>query len=503
MTRVFGCLSSPPAELTRPNRSDEMNRAPAPGIGRGDPDQTTGPIIGAIFLVAITLRVFRAQLPDDTFYADDVFQMLEPAHRLAFGYGYVAWEFVAGVRNWLLPGLLGLLLRGLAALGLDQPEAYGPIVTGLSILLSLTPIEAAQRAARLIGGTRAGILAAAGASIYPPLIYASQKITPEIFAGYALSGALLFALKTERRSAVVAGLLCGVVAGLRIHYAPALLAIIWVIFARRDRNPEVIIWVVGAGAASFSLFGAADWVTWGIPFVSYVRAIEVNVLYGVAAQFGIMPIYFYVALFPFGVALAVLAAGDWQRTKWFVIPIVVILLVHSMIGHKEPRFVFAIHALTVTAIAIPLSDWIERGAPRRPLAIAICICTIFMCVVSFVRAPQSIARLTADYRAAISELRADPNLRALAVYGISIYEFPGAYRLHENIPVLQEGDTRSLDNIPAGVTHIIVAPGTAVTKDFETVRTFDLLELRRRSRIDKAAPLPPVNWSMPMIFSRF
>ena len=122
-----------------------------------------GSIATMIFVVALALRVWRAQLPDDTVYADDIFQMLEPAHRLVFGYGYIAWEFVAGVRNWLLPGTLALVLGGLNRIGLDQPETYGPAITGLSILISLFPIEVARRTAHLLGGSRAGLFAAAAA----------------------------------------------------------------------------------------------------------------------------------------------------------------------------------------------------------------------------------------------------------------------------------------------------------------------------------------------------
>ena len=241
---------------------------PTPDADR-QPDDERGEVSGfaygsiatIIFVVAVALRVWRAQLPDDTVYADDVFQILEPAHRLVFGYGYIAWEFVAGVRNWLLPGTLALVLGGLSRIGLDQPETYGPAITGLSILISLVPIEVARRTAHLLGGSRAGLLAAAAAAIYPPLLFAAQKITPEILAGYIMSAAVLFALRTSRGSAAASGLLCGFVAGLRIHYAPALLVVAWTIFARRHSAWTSVGSAVAFGAVSFSLFGMLDWWT--------------------------------------------------------------------------------------------------------------------------------------------------------------------------------------------------------------------------------------------------
>lgn len=485
-------------------RASSSDRPADPARPPSDCDEAAnsayGAAIGAIFLIALVLRVWRAQLPDDTVYADDVFQMLEPAHRLVFGYGYVAWEFVAGVRNWLLPGALALVLEALSKIGLDEPETYGPAITGLAILISLVPIEVARRTAHLLGGSRAGLLAAAGTAIYPPLLFAAQKITPEILAGYIMAAALLLALRTSRRSGAASGLLCGFVVGLRLHYAPALLVIAWIILVRRQRDWASVCIAAASGAASFSLFGLVDWLTWGIPFVSYLRAFEVNILYGVAAYFGEMPAYFYIAAFPFGMGLALIAALDWPRTRWLLLPVVAILLVHAMIGHKEPRFVFAIHALIVTAISIPLADWTRKGAERRPLAVAVCLCSIAVCAKSYLMPSQLSALLAADYRSAVADLRAESDMRALAAYGVSLYDFPGAYWLHRNIPIIHEENVPST-GIPSGITHIVVVAGAPAMNGFETIRKYTRLEVRKRTNRVPGAVLPPVDWSMPAIFS--
>lgn len=480
-----------------------QTQAPAttlPSDGNDVPSAAYRLALVAIFLVAIVLRILRAQLPDDTVYADDVFQILEPAHRLVFGYGYVAWEYVAGIRNWVLPGAVALILGSLDRIGIDQPEVYGPIITGIAILVSLIPIDVARRTAQLLGGVRAGLLAAIGAAIYPPLLFAAQKITPEIIAGYALAAALLFSLKAGRGSAAASGLLCGIVTGLRIHYAPALLVIIWIVFVRRQRDLTSVGIALVAGAAAFSVFGVVDWLTWGIPFVSYARAIEVNIVYGVAAKFGEMPPFYYITLFPFGIGLALIASLDWQRTCWLLIPALVVLFVHSLIGHKEPRFVFAIHALTVTAIAIPLADWTRPAAKRRLLGAAVCLCSVFVCIKSYLVTSQPVALIVADYRAAISALRTQSDMQALAAYGVGLYNFPGAYWLHRNIPIIQEANVPA-KGIPGGVTHIIVNTGTPVIDGFETMRTFDHLEIRKRLVIVPGTPLPPIDWSMPAIFA--
>ena len=84
-------------------RAYSMDPSPAIRVSDDDDMSVTAyrRVTIAIFLIAIALRLLRAQLPDDTTYPDDVYQILEPAHRLVFGYGYIAWEFVTGIRNWL------------------------------------------------------------------------------------------------------------------------------------------------------------------------------------------------------------------------------------------------------------------------------------------------------------------------------------------------------------------------------------------------------------------
>src|SRR5213592_3330109 len=69
-------------------------------------------------------RVGLAFNDDGISYPDEIHQSLEPAHRLVFGYGLVAWEFVEGARNWLFPGTIAALLELCRLIGLDDPRVY-------------------------------------------------------------------------------------------------------------------------------------------------------------------------------------------------------------------------------------------------------------------------------------------------------------------------------------------------------------------------------------------
>lgn len=50
---------------------------------------------------------------------DEYWQSLEVAHRMAFGYGHLTWEWSTMIRSYAYPFLISLLYRALAALSLD------------------------------------------------------------------------------------------------------------------------------------------------------------------------------------------------------------------------------------------------------------------------------------------------------------------------------------------------------------------------------------------------
>jgi hypothetical protein len=76
--------------------------------------------IGAILVLAALPRIWAAVWDQGIFWPDEIFQSLEPAHRFAFGYGFVSWEYHDGARSWLFPGALGLLWKLLANIARDR-----------------------------------------------------------------------------------------------------------------------------------------------------------------------------------------------------------------------------------------------------------------------------------------------------------------------------------------------------------------------------------------------
>ncbi|KAJ8720607.1 hypothetical protein PYW08_006072 [Mythimna loreyi] len=76
--------------------------------------------VASVILFVRILSVFLVQ----TWYVpDEYWQTLEVAHKQAFGYGALTWEWQQGIRSYLYPSVVAALYSLLNITGLDYPEA--------------------------------------------------------------------------------------------------------------------------------------------------------------------------------------------------------------------------------------------------------------------------------------------------------------------------------------------------------------------------------------------
>jgi GPI mannosyltransferase 3 len=157
---------------------------------RGGSD-TCGPMWQGVHVLAIgalALRLAVAWWSEQDNHPDTIFQYLEQAHRLVYGYGFVPWEFRFGARNWLLPGALAGLLDALRVLGLDRPTVYIPVMKSIFAVLSVSLVYASYTIGRHIFQEQSGRLAAVFAVVWYELLYSSVIPSPEVLGAYALIG---------------------------------------------------------------------------------------------------------------------------------------------------------------------------------------------------------------------------------------------------------------------------------------------------------------------------
>ena len=80
-------------------------------------------ILAFTALAAIVTRLYALLSIPGYRHPDSVFQLLEPAHRLVFGYGIVPWEYVYGMRSWFQPLIIAAIMKAGLLTGIRDMSA--------------------------------------------------------------------------------------------------------------------------------------------------------------------------------------------------------------------------------------------------------------------------------------------------------------------------------------------------------------------------------------------
>jgi hypothetical protein len=318
-------------------------------------------------VLAFVLRLWVAWTGDFLLHPDEVFQYLEQGHRVVFGYGIVPWEYRYGTRSWLLAGSIAALLWPLKWLGWDTPNLYLPWIKFVFCAFSMTiPIGMMLFARRYLGEKAACWAVVLGGFWYELLVFAHKPLP-----GMVATGWLFLALgigwdeKSVRRAWGV-GVCLGLCVGLRVQLAPLVIGV--AIVAMLSASWRVRLHLCAAWSVVVLGVGALDAVTWGGWWHSYLASVRFNVVHGVASQFGVEPVWYFfwgIGVASLGLVGVVLALFLWCRPVlgWYVLGGALLVLVpHSLIAHKEYRFVFAIIPMWLLLGAVCLafvSRWVQ------------------------------------------------------------------------------------------------------------------------------------------------
>jgi phosphatidylinositol glycan class B len=320
-----------------------------------------------ILSFALLARIAVALFTDSVVHPDATFQYLEQAHRLVFGYGTIPWEYVYGVRSWIVPGFVAALLKALAFLGFDRPDVYVPGVKIVFCCISISlPWSMYRITQSLFDETSARFALLAGSFWYELIVYSHQPL-PDAISAYTLFIAIVFLFARQRFfEQALFGIFAGLTFVLRFQLAP-LIAVLFLIAACRWRWQVLRVMPEFLGVLCAS--GALDAYTWGRWFSSIVSNLELNVVANIASTFGTSPAYYYFAtltILSFG--LVWIGAGalvfTWRKGWPLLLLALVDLLEFSMIGHKESRFVFVCIPIYLIGIAVLVALLLHRSRLR-------------------------------------------------------------------------------------------------------------------------------------------
>ncbi|MDJ0674722.1 MAG: mannosyltransferase [Calothrix sp. MO_167.B42] len=426
-------------------------------------------LLAVFIFLALFLRIICAFLFPNVLWPDEIFQTLEPAHRLSFGHGIISWEFRDGIRSWVFPAVLAKVMSITKWLG-DGSSGYLAGVKIFLCLISLIPVLVAFFWGQRLDGLVGGAIAAGVCCIWFELIYFAPKAFNEVLAAHLLLPGVYLGTchqysLSQRRRLFFAGCLCGLALCLRIHLLPAI-AFFVAYICRRNWQKKWLPMVAGI-IAPVLLFGTVDAFTWSYPFQSFWLNIWVNAIEGKSSSYGVSPWYEYlwelikswiVAIIP----ITFLVIRGVRRSPILGWLVVIIILSHSAIAHKEYRFIYPAVLMIIFLAGLGTADvvlhlrpqWLVSKGTKR----AVLICMLIWC---FFSAVLPLASSTTHWRRYAGNLRAfqmlsiEKNLCGVGIWGMHWSQTGGYAYLHQNVPLFMLENQQDFDKYKPNFNYVV------------------------------------------------
>jgi GPI mannosyltransferase 3 len=447
------------------------------------------------------------------FWPDEIYQTLEQAHRLAFGYGMVPWEFREGARSWVFPGMLGGVLKLASLIGLHTGPDLVRSAKLVMVLSGLWAVYASMRLAERIGGAHAALFAGIFSALFPAsIVYGARCMTEMASAPLVVTAAWL-ALDGGWKKELAAGALAALAIYLR--YQNGLLAVgflLMLVLARRWKDALAY----GASATVVGLLGGLlDKLTWGHWFHSFGVYVKFNLIEGRASGWGVADYDYYAKTLwtSTGWPLVLLGLGlILVFTRARVLPIFVLLYVgaHNAIPHKEYRFLMPIMpilfalsgaglgwlleripTITVRGNRVGLGGWI---ATWFAVAVGLQLAQKTS-VITFEEMGQSVGSPDGKWKPwhheegpnlAFWEAGQHNDLCGMAMVGTPLISSGGYSYLHKNVPLINSMD-------PSTANYLAMPRRIAVPQGWRMVARFPDYVLVKRD-----GPCTPAPWFQQM-----
>lgn len=361
-------------------------------------------------MVGAVLRLIATLSGVGYLFADDYSSVMEPAY---------AWlddpsaPFPWGIRSEFFPRLFSWCLMMADGLGISDPARMLQWAYGILGLWSLLAIVGTFRLTERFFDAQVATLAAWLMAAYPLMPRISTRALLEVACIPPLVWGLAFIARraTPRISdfwgALIGGMLIGIAAMFRFQvglvYVGAFAVVAWQAFvAFRTPNAERTVAmrrVAGmflGGAVAAGLQAIVDTASYGWPFASLYTYIKFNVersteLYGRTGGFYTYALFFVLlALPPAAIAFAKPFWRAAKRAPLVSVSLLVFLVAHSFVPHKEERFMFSGLPMFFALLAPALLQAFERaGWSRRAVIFFGGACALSLPLVTLSDSQQS------------------------------------------------------------------------------------------------------------------
>lgn len=309
------------------------------------------PYQGIKYTVLVVIAAFRVAnaLSTKTFFQpDEYWQSLEPAHRLAYGYGYLTWEWHEGLRSSLPPLVGAGIYKALQLLGLDDPRIVriAPKIV-MALFASAGDVYTWKLSARLQGPAEAPwalFVSLLSAFNWFFLTRTFSNSAEMILTAVALNY-WSFNGKEVNFKRLSAALFIGAISCVLRPTNAILWAVLGLHLVFTTPAKMRVLWLAVRNVAL--VFGATyyvDYLYYGEPVFPLLNFLKFNLLQSLAHFYGTSPTlyYFYEALPLLTVGwLPLTLWGLWMnRSQILVKAALAVIIAFSLIRHKEVRFIY-------------------------------------------------------------------------------------------------------------------------------------------------------------------
>ncbi len=225
-----------------------------------------------------------------------------------------------------------------------------------------------------LAGRRSALIAGIVAAIWSELLfYGPRTLSEPISLSLFLPAVWLLIGKgpaVSRNQLALAGLLLGLAVCARLQMAPIVGALA-IIGGGRDGRRWIAM--IAGGSAALAISAGVDLIAGQVPFRWMIENFRINLIEHRSAAFGVEPWYWYLTQ----------SVRNWSIASLFIVPLALIgarrhpallilalvhLAAHSLIPHKEMRFILPSLALLVLLASIGSGDLLARmtrAASRR------------------------------------------------------------------------------------------------------------------------------------------
>lgn len=341
-----------------------------------------------LLICSVTWRLISVYIVQTSHVPDEYWQSLEVAHHLAFNYGYLTWEWNSMIRSYIYPFLISILYRTMVLFNLDStnmlvllPRIFQAILSGYA------DYRLALNRNRFKNNWKFKLTLIMKCLYYIFRFYlwtkskwavtfltinwywyycATRTLTNTLETALTIVALSMFPWKKNRKEDFKFLWICGFVCAVRpTMIVPWTPICIYHIFINRKNLLSFFYKYLVIGMFSFTYSTVIDSYCYGQLVISPWEFFRVNILNNVAGFYGKQHFFwyfifglpvlagFFTIYLPFVTYHILLNYRHFSKQLVILISIVWTMLVYSLLGHKEFRFLL----------------------PILPMIIYICTCT--------------------------------------------------------------------------------------------------------------------------------